>query len=314
MDVHLDPSCFAPALRASSTAASTCKSDAAPPSPAGRTSADQPVGFCVALLHAMENDAGVVPNSLCVNVVMEACARVGAWEDVTRLFEGMDRRAVVGMDQSNPGEQNESSSPHDPSLPRRGRRSVRSSRADLDNTMMTPTSASYYYAIQACRGQIERLQELATTSSCDAIHRNDDESTIDEASGENYDHPAAAAAATVAAAHGNEERVQAERWVERAVTLVQRMKESCLLIRPEAVEAVKDSCIKAGMWSLATEVNRLLSSSSSERGVGRRSRMTPPQEEEDEIETNLRGHGARAAAEATRYGRSLRFEEEDQHC
>lgn len=308
LEVRLDPSCFAPALRASSmvllpakghfvrdqVAASAGQSSGPRPHHACITQPNASAKQCLALLREMETGAGVMPNARCVNVVIKACARAGAWEEVIQLFEEMNHS------------EKESAASHNPKSQSRVR-PLRSSQANFANTM-APTSASYYYAIQACRGQIERLQEELATESGDGTHRKE-ESGNAEVSGVNGQ----VVAAAVATQSNEDRRLEAEGWAQHAVTLIRKMNKAHLFVPLETVEVVEDSCVKAGMWTLATEVNRLFPSWSSGAVVGRKSSGMIPQEEEDEVETNLREHGARAAAEATLYGRSLRFEEEQHY-
>lgn len=48
-------------------------------------SAASRVERCVALLDTMQREAGVMPDARCVNVVMDACNRAGAWGEVSVL-------------------------------------------------------------------------------------------------------------------------------------------------------------------------------------------------------------------------------------
>lgn len=304
----------------------------------------------VALLHAMENDAGVVPNARCINVAMEACTRAGDWDEVLNLFDGMATQQRGGDGMGATSGKEEENAPQDKSVvsrihgtnPKPGLFTLRVSAAVFENPT-NPTVASYYYAILACRGQVERL--LLEQDSCDGpIDEACAEENIDSTRRTGLVLESNTGARLVARARGktaptrtvmrdggvSPRQRKAECWAEHAADLVRRMKDSDLVLRPEALQAAKDTCVTAGMWGLATELDKMISTAASDDGglgihdgtsrigrkVGRGGGMNPRRESggsrrrDGEGERRLREHGARVAEQVATRGRQLRLHEE----
>lgn len=306
----------------------------------------------ISLLHAMENDAEVVPNARCINVAMEACIRAGDWDEVLNLFnrmvtpqhdaDGMETNSEKGEDDAT---EDESVVPriHDSPNPTPGLFTMRVSASAFENPM-NPTVASHYYAILACKGHVERLLLLEQDSFASPMDQTSAGENIDGTRGTGVPMESNTGDRRVAGSRAETKRrrrvtrggevsprqSKAESWAEHAADLVRRMKKSYLVLRPEALQAAKDTCVTAGMWDLATELDRMISIATGDDGglsvqggtlrigrdVGRIGDANPRRESDGgrrrggEGERRLREHGARVAEQVTARGRQLRLHEE----
>lgn len=202
---------------------------------------------------------------------------------VIRLFDGMaqasqlvqsddgssDRTDVPCIADGNlhghpHAERNDNAAPLSDVPPRGGNGSIRETAAGFQNPM-APNLASYRYALQACRGAAGHLAETLTLKN-----KHSSESTH-VVSTKGTDTVAVAGQRSV-------ERSEAERLALRSVTLVRSMKQAGFVVRPDVVEIAKETCAKAGAWSLAADIHKLFhaddrsanSGSATSRGSQRR--------------------------------------------
>ncbi|CAN0243592.1 unnamed protein product, partial [Ectocarpus sp. 13 AM-2016] len=144
----MDPACFVSALR------SCCRNDT--------NSEDSGSEAGAAMLGEMEARAGVVPDSWCTNVVMEAAVRDEQWSLASRLFDEAEKRHMSGhhdrgrgagasgdiADEDKSQRLADTPGASDARSYDRGRRELRRTAIDA----MAPTALTYRLALQACVG------------------------------------------------------------------------------------------------------------------------------------------------------------------
>lgn len=185
---------------------------------------------CVVLLEAMHRDAGVTPSTRCVDVVMRACARMGAWGEVSRLFDGLERRYEGGGRGVRAfGEADSISGDEDhfylypgvsPPAPHEARRRAREDTA--------PTVLSYHLAIRACVAGVSDIALRASEARRDEVEAGGAGTQMEE----------------VAA--------------ERAVSLAWKLKSAGLTVRPDTVALANAACLKVGKWDAMRNLGELL--------------------------------------------------------
>ncbi|CBJ26941.1 expressed unknown protein [Ectocarpus siliculosus] len=155
--LSMDPACFVSALR------SCCCNDT--------DSEDSGSEAGAAMLGEMEARAGVVPDSWCTNVVMEAAVRDEEWSLASRLFDEAEKRHMSGHhdrgrgagtsgDIADGGKSHRLAGPPGASDARsydRGRREMRKTAIDT----MAPTALTYRLALQACVGAAPSEDKMA---------------------------------------------------------------------------------------------------------------------------------------------------------
>ncbi|CAM9449189.1 unnamed protein product, partial [Ectocarpus sp. 8 AP-2014] len=155
--LSMDPACFVSALR------SCCCNDT--------DSEDSGSEAGAAMLGEMEARAGVVPDSWCTNVVMEAAVRDEQWSLASRLFDEAEKRRTSGHHDRGRGagtsgdiadgdKSHRLAGPPGASDARsydRGRREMRKTAIDT----MAPTALTYRLALQACVGAAQSEDKMA---------------------------------------------------------------------------------------------------------------------------------------------------------
>ncbi|CAB1117846.1 unnamed protein product [Ectocarpus sp. CCAP 1310/34] len=155
--LSMDPACFVPALR------SCCCNDT--------DSEDSGSEAGAATLGEMEARAGVVPDSWCTNVVMEAAIRDEQWSLASRLFDEAEKRHMSGHHDRGRGagtsgdiaDGDKSQRPAGPPGAsdtrscNRGPRELRKTAIDT----MAPTALTYRLALQACIGAAQSNDMMA---------------------------------------------------------------------------------------------------------------------------------------------------------